>query len=85
MLRWFLPLAFGTAFASNIINLGAVLSVLPRGHLDNQLDDVTTFVDCATSRLTFTSSSSGGGILTANHEIEASTYTRQPPEHGLLA
>lgn len=74
-LRWFLPLVFGTAFSSNIIKLGPSCPFFRVGHLDNQLEDVTTFVDCATSRLTFQSSSSGGGILTANHEIEASNYT----------
>lgn len=74
-LRWFLPLVFGTAFSTNTILLGPSCPFFRVGHLDNQLEDVTTFIDCATSRLTFQSSSSGGGILTANHEVEASTYT----------
>jgi hypothetical protein len=74
-LRWFLPLVFGTAFSANVIKLGPSCPFFRVGHLDNQLEDVTTFVDCATSRLTFASSSSGGSILTANHEIEASNYT----------
>jgi len=75
-MRWALPLILGTAFSTNTIKAGAQCPFFRVGHLDQVVDIVYNYVDCVTSKATFSSSDSAGGTLGLSWDIEAATSSQ---------
>ena len=75
-MRWALPLILGTAFTGNAIKAGAQCPFFKVGHLDSVIDIVYNYIDCATSKATFSSSDSQGGTLGLSWDIETATSSQ---------
>ena len=75
-MRWALPLILGTAFSTNTIKAGGQCPFFRVGHLDPVVDIVYNYVDCVTSKATFSSSDSAGGTLGLTMDIETATSSQ---------
>jgi hypothetical protein len=76
-LRAILPLILGGTFATNTIKVAPTCPFYRVGHLDNStIAQVYSYIDCVTSKATFSSSSAQGGMLNLAMDIEACQSSR---------
>lgn len=75
-MRWALPNILGTAFVGNDIKASPMCPFFRVGHLDSVANIVYNYIDCVTSKATFSSSDSQGGLLQLAWDIEACTSTQ---------
>ena len=75
-MRWALPNILGSTFTGNTINASAMCPFFRVGHLDSVANIVYTYINCATSKATFSSSDSQGGVLQLAWDIETCTSTQ---------
>lgn len=75
-LRTILPLILGGSFSSNVIKASALCPFYRVGHLDSTVEQVYNYIDCITSKATFSSSSAQGGMLNLAMDVEACQNSR---------
>jgi hypothetical protein len=76
-LRAILPLITGGTFSTNTIKTAPSCAFYRVGHLDDStISQVYSYIDCVTSKTTFSSSSAQGGLLNVAMDIEACTNSR---------